>query len=291
MINCNTQPFNPYCTCFDNDGKSVPKYRQYNGDTFDTTSSNKSTGIGARCCNTIHQNPAYIADRYPNSPAITTVNDYLKKLTDDEDSNPSFCDYTNFGSSDTSIEENFPELFLKANVNRKLFNTFFQYQSPIQNGATNNRDLLPIIDKGLQQIRCNLPNYTPHWLVYNYYSKAGEDNYIHICLPDTSIATVSLPGVNYEIKRITENTGSACEKTRVCTTKHEVNVAYNVGSTINKNNNINPVIKPWEIAILVAVALFFYLGYVYLLYHVGGFENRRNNRKQKIEEQLQKSSD
>lgn len=287
MIDCNTQPFNPYCTCFDYEGKSTPKYRQYNGDTYNASISNNSTGIGARCCNDIHQNPAYIADKYPTISAITTVNDYLKKLSDDGNGNPVFCDYQKFGTTDEDIEKNFPELYLKANVNRKLFNTFFQYQSPIQSGVTNNKDLIPTLNKDLQTISCPKPNYVPHWLVYNYYSKAGQDNYIHICLPETATVTVSLPDVNYEIKKIFDNTGTDC-RSQSCTTKHEVNIAYNIGSTTNKNNNIGPVIKPWEIAVLVGIALFFYFGYVYLLYHVGGFEKRRNGKKQSLEEQLER---
>jgi hypothetical protein len=283
-IDCNSDPFNPYCTCFDNEGKSVPKYRQYNADRTPNSQNNNSVGIGARCCNDIHLSPAYLANKLPSIGPISTNSEYLSKLNDTDDL--SFCDYTKYYDSNTAsdkyLEENFPELNYKASVNRKLFNTFFQYQSSIQNNnVSTNRDLVPVVSEN--GISCKA-GYVPHWLIYNYYDLPNKDIYVHMCLPNNVNSTVSLADMTYEIKNIKDNTDTGCES-NICTTTHNPNIAYNIGSSVNKNN-VKPILSGLEIALIVVFALLFFAGYVGLLYHVGGFSKRRNTSRKTLEGQL-----
>lgn len=230
MTDCESNPFDPWCFCFNAKNDSIPQYKQYNANNKAT-----SRGIGFQCCNIIHYDPSFIAENLPTQGIINTNIEYLQIINTNVQND--VCDYDVYldqVTNDTDLKDKFPDLYNSADSNRTLFNAFYTTANSVHQSysLTNNKDLLPAFSN--HTVSCPNTSYIPYYLGY-VDSEFASNRYIYICYPKNA----SFPnlGLEYNINYFFDNNDNDCKKSSCTTTYIKPNIGQNAGNVSHKSNS------------------------------------------------------
>jgi len=274
-MDCSSNPFDPWCFCFNNAGDSLPFYKQYNANN-----SSSSRGIGNYCCHNIYHDPSFLAQQLPTQGAIDTNREYLEKIQTTVQND--VCDYNvylNQVAGDSNFNQKFPDLYRSTNAQRILFNAFFNKDNSVHNGLiTTNVDLIPTFTDN--NVSCPVGNYIPYYLAYND-EEFGRDKYMYICYPRNT----SFPNLNLEYRTLYfyNNNNNNCKNNSCSTTTTSAHIGYNAGEVAHTNNN-GKKISNNEIIIISVVSVLAFISLIIIIYYF------LEKRKKKSDTKLTNSS-
>lgn len=257
MTDCESNPFDPWCFCFNAKNESLPQYKQYNANNSST-----SRGIGFQCCNIIHYDPSFIAQNVVGQGIINTNIEYLQIINNNVTND--VCDYSvylNQINNDVEFQEKFPDLYNSANSNRILFNAFYTSANSVHQSYSlaNNTDLLPAFSD--HTVSCPNTEYVPYYVGYTD-SEFARTRYIYICYPKK--AAFPSIGLEYKANFFFDNNDNDCKKSTCTTTYEKSNIGLNVGTVSHKSNS---GLSTGEIVAIVIGSVLFLAVIGFLIYY------------------------
>ena len=130
------------------------------------------------------------------------------------------------------FKSKFPDLYDTANTDRILYNTFYNKNNTIHQGAiASNTELVPIISSA--GVSCSNTNYIPYYIGYDN-NEFTNTRYVYICYPEKA----AFPNLDFTYKSIYfyDNNGNDCKKNTCNTSLGLPNAGVNAGNTAHEND-------------------------------------------------------
>ena len=261
-MDCESNFNDPWCFCFNAKNESIPQYKQFDAN-YSNSSGGKSQGMGFHCCHITHFDPSFLAKNRTDQGMINTATEYLTILNTETIND--VCDYSVFLdqiNGDVEFKSKFPDLYDTANTDRILYNTFYNKNNTIHQGAiTSNTQLIPAISSS--NVSCPVDNYVPYYIGYEN-NEFTNTRYVYICYPEKA----AFPNLDFTYKSIYfyDNNGNDCKKNTCHTSLGLPNAGVNAGNTAHENDK-NDKLKTVSTILIVVASVLIFISIVVIIYY------------------------